>query len=393
MAWHVFVVDKNTFTVHSKFQFCGVVNPVALKERYGVYADLMNLRPGDNVVFYQRFSQDEPAQNGFNGLYTVKDKPFFDGGDVVDPITQKTVHGKCTFCGSTSSPKRDNQFSPAKCLNCHHVIDYPILPNRVLIQTNKYFANPIQDNEAYVDHTDHGILWTMLFRKTSGAGRARSVMHILPEEGMKLERLFNRANPGSTARLTIGNYAPRQNYINLNLQQHANPNGSFVAESVLHAWIMQNIDKNPPVLGPTVVGPIRELEYFGAWVPYNLGTNTVDILLLHKRDDKRFKATIIELKKGKINNSAITQVMDYVPWISQLAIENAEPEINTLEIQPVAIGFGQTSTVNLPNQRTMTSKYFSTSLSGSRNMKTITVNKPKILHYKFNSTTNTVDFI
>ena len=24
---HVFAVDKNTFTVHSKFGFCGIVNP------------------------------------------------------------------------------------------------------------------------------------------------------------------------------------------------------------------------------------------------------------------------------------------------------------------------------------------------------------------------------
>jgi len=389
---HVFVVDNNTFTVHSKFEFCGVVNPNGVNERYGVYADLMSLRNGDIVFFYQRYSSEERESNGFHGIYEIDGDPFFDPVDITDQTTGKTVKGKC-ICGHVFSPKRANQFSPAKCLNCNRIIDFPILPNRIKIKVKKFFEKSVEDDYAYVDHTDHGILWTMLFRKTTGAGRARSIMHILPEESEKLIRLLQKINNNQTSTLVTQSYTPSNTAtpITLNLNNFADRQGNLSPETVLHAWIMQNIDKNIPVL-KDIIGPLNELEYFGAWVPYNLATKTVDILCLHKRDGIRFKATVIELKQGKINQSAVNQVKDYTPWIAQLVTENAEPEINNIEIQPIVIGTDKTRNLNLPNVKTMSLKYFSNSLSGSRRNKQITINQPKLLGYRFDSTNNTVKF-
>jgi hypothetical protein len=117
----------------------------------------------------------------------------------------------------------------------------------------------------------------------------------------------------------------------------------------------------------------------------------VDILLLHKRDDLRYKATVIELKFGKINPSAINQVNDYAPWIAQLVTENAEPEVNEIEIQPINIGFGKTRTVTgLPAPRVFRTPYYSSSRSGNRGDKKITINTPQLFGYMVNG--NDIDF-
>lgn len=382
---HVFVVNDVTFTIHSKFQFCGVVNPTSDKERYGVYTDLLNMRVGDLVLFYQRFSNDAES-DGFHGIYEVTGGPFFDSGDITDTVTNKTVHGKCE-CGSSFSPKRDNQFSPAKCLNCGRVLTFPILPNRIPIKPKRFFDKSVIDDIAYIDHTDYSVLWTMLFRKTTGAGRARSAGHILPEERDKLARLIAKANNGNSSTLNVADYPnSTTTRINLDIGAHKTSDGSLDYESVLHAWMMKNIDQNVSGLGE-IIGDLDELEYFGSWVPYNLGTKTIDILCTHKRDGERYKATVIELKKDKVSKSTITQVNDYAPWIAQLVTENADPEVNEMEIQPVAIGFGRTRNLTLPPDKTMSVKYYSNSQSGKRETKTITIKQPKILSYSVNGDT------
>ncbi len=388
---HVFVVDVNTFTVHKNFLFCGVVNPNGKKEKYGLYADLMCLREGDLVFFYQRFDSKNKETNGFHGIYKIVGKPFFDTTDIKDQTTSKEVKGKCV-CGHSNSPKRQDQFSPAKCLNCGRIIDHPILPNRIFIQVQQYFENSVSDDYAYVDHTDYGVLWTMLFRKTTGAGRARSIMHILPEEAEKLKRLLIRANNNTSSGYTPQTYTGISTHlVTIDIAGNSNNDGSLNYESVLHAWIMENIDKNLPVLGP-IIGPLNELEYFGACIPYNLTTNNVDILCLHKKEGKRYKATVIEIKQGKINKGAVNQINDYLPWISQLATENAEPEITHLEIQPVIIGFGKTNNITLPPQKTDTKIYFSNSKTGVRHTKNISIKRPILLSYKVNNHTNKIDF-
>jgi len=382
MNAHVFVVDDTTFTVHSKFQFCGVVNPARVTEQYGVYADLMTIRENDLVFFYQRYSPQTEAI-GFHGIYEAKGKPFFDTTEVIDSATGKAVKGKCS-CGYPHSAKRENQFSEAKCLKCGATIDYPILPNRIKIQTKEFYERSVQDNTAYVDHRDYGTMWTMLFRKVTGAGRARSVMHLLPEETDKLTRLIRTVNENKQSPATFTPYpANSSNEIKLDVAGNSNSDGSVTQESILHAWVMQNIDKNKPSL-KKIVGSLDELEYFGAWIPYSVGTETVDVLLLHKRDGARYKATVIELKKDKINQSAVDQARYYAPWIAQLVTENAEPEINGIEIQPVTIGFGKTRSVTLPKPHTFKTKYYSSSRSGNRNEKKITINEPKVFSYKVN---------
>jgi len=343
-AGHVFAVDRYTFPVHKDRQFCGVLNPENEMTRYGLYADLMALRKGDYVFFYQYRTDETKEERGFRGVYKVLSNPFFDESDVRGIGVSKglTVKGKCPVCGTPFSLKagKEQRLGKRRCPNCGDEHGNPILPNRVLIDTEEYYINPVDDNTAYINHTNHGMLWTMLFRKTFGAGRARSITHILPEETEKLIRLLKRLN--SNGPLKEHGFKPYTTVQNVNKSaiKLALGNGPKVLyESKLEAWFMKNADKNRPVLAD-IIGDVKELDYFGNNVLYGIGGEKVDVLCLHSIGGKRYKATVFELKKDNVTKKALEQINDYSYWVAQLATAYLEYPIKKFEIQPVLIGNG-----------------------------------------------------
>lgn len=328
---HVFAVDKYSFPVHRSRGFCGVKHPKNLSTRYGLYADLKAVRVGDLVFFYQ-FRVDEPQHlRGFRGIYEATTEAFYDTTKI--EWGDYTVLGKCPSCGTSYSEKEGE--SSLICQECGESIPEGrhILPNRILIKSIKYYENPVDDNTAYINHTDRGTLPTMVFRKVYGRGRERSITHILPEEAEKLTRLLERVNNGQTSTFDFQPYPQTDHQpITLDLGR----GGEVRYESLLEAWMMENIDKNYPVL-KDVVGDLKELEYFGNNVLYGIGGDKVDVLLLHKHE-VRYKATAIELKKGVIDRASLEQIDRYSYWVSQLATANAEPTVKVLTLQPVVVG-------------------------------------------------------
>lgn len=357
---HVFVVDSDSYPVHRDRLFCGVKNPnkFNIKGRpnnsyYGLLADLKTLRPNDLVFFYQMRKDEEKHKRGFRGVFKVKNIEsfaFFDDTDIHGVKNSKgelgsenkVVFGKCPKCKSNLSDKTQTQkvgFKQIKmkiCVNCGLPIDYHILPNRVLIEPLLYYENPIDDNTAYIDREhirEKGILWTMLFRKTYGAGRERSITHILPEESEKLIHLFKKLFKESSLN-TVEPYPVSNNMKPLIVDLITKPEGQLSIEGMLEAWIMENIDKEIPLL-KDIVGDLEELEYFGNQVLYGIGGEKVDVMCLHKRDDERFKATVMELKNDKLQMKDVEQIKDYAKWMSQLVFKDADSS----KIQPVLIGF------------------------------------------------------
>jgi hypothetical protein len=329
------VVDKFSLPVHIHRGFCGVKNPHSVRARLSLYADLGNIRVGDIVFFYQRRIDEPRLERGFRGVFRVVSEPFFDPSDV--DYGGNLVRGKCPYCGSPHSEKRKRgNRETVECPNCKHELKFSehILPNRVLIEPLEYYEKPVDDNTAYINHTDPGVLWTMLFRKIYGRGRERSVSPILPEECDKLLRLLRRVNNNRTADLDFRPYTPNQRgQIVIDLGR--GPQVSY--EDALIAWITRNIDKNPPVLGNIV--PAEELEFFGNQVMYGIGGEKVDFLCLHKKDDKRYKATVIEVKKGEVSLGAVEKIADYSYWVAQLSTANLQYPVGEFEVQPVLIGF------------------------------------------------------
>jgi len=211
---HVFVVDADSYPVHRDRLFCGIKNPNKTSKMmatgtirpnssyYGLIADLVTLRIGDYVIFYQMRKEEAKFDRGFRGIFKVLSEPFFDSSDIeglpnsVGSLgsKDKKVLGKCPFCSTELSEEANAKTGEKVCKKCGKILQHHILPNRVLIEPVKVYENPIDDNTAYIDRnfikSDLPILWTMLFRKTSGAGRARSITHILPEEFRKLKKIF-----------------------------------------------------------------------------------------------------------------------------------------------------------------------------------------------------------
>ena len=99
---------------------------------------------------------------------------------------------------------------------------------------------------------------------------------------------------------------------------------------------MRYIDQKIPIL-KEVVGDLNDLEFHGNHIQYGIAGDTVDILLLHKRTingiEYRYKATVMEIKKDKITEDNVDQVLRYTKWIAQLVTFN-----NISAIQPVVIG-------------------------------------------------------
>lgn len=363
MGTHVFVVDRNSFPVHRDRFFCGVKNPKSEQTIFGLYADLFTLRIGDTALFYQMRIDEDKLDRGFRGIYQIVSEPFFDTTEIegvpesmgVLGSAGKSVIGKCPHCGSSFSEERTTKKIPSPrsksgqkevdvklCKMCNGEIPFEktILPNRVLIKPLEYYDLPVDDNTAYIDRDDmkdakKDILWTMIFRKVYGAGRERSITPVLPNEANKLIRLIRQKNNKEVKEFPPSKEYPKSYVGNkIQLQIKSKEDGSVVFESMLRAWIMQNIDKNKPVLKDIIGG---DLEYFGNNVLYGIGGENVDVLGIHKKagESLPYKATVIELKKDEIDEAAFEQIKDYTKWMSQLVFSDSTM---ANKIQPVLIG-------------------------------------------------------
>lgn len=350
MGAHLFVVNSDSFPIHIQNRFCGVVKGGGIGY-YGQLADLMAIRKGDLVFFYLMYIDKKKVcwrnsynkfPGGYYGIYRVTSKPFFD---------TKPIQGRDEFCdhiifGDETRPEYEKLSENKK---------YLILPIRLLIEPikNLNYKEVVNDDIAYVDKTDEGQLWTLLFKKAKKAGQARGITPLIPEEASKIARLLFKQNqiPLSDEINLMTNISSKPYpYLPISTSAYLTPEFESIKddkksvriEDMLTSWIMANIDKAIPVLRE-VVGPLYDLEFFGSHVQYGISGDAVDILLLHKKRvtptcEYRYKATVIELKRQKIRSEDVAQALRYTKWISQLVTYN-----NISAIQPVIIGKRPTS--------------------------------------------------
>jgi len=356
---HVFVVDADSYPVHRDRLFCGIKNPNKLSKikktghvrpnpsYYGLIADLVTIRKGDYVIFYQMRKDEAKFDRGFRGIFKIVSEPFFDDNNIEGLDSSignlgskdKKVLGRCPYCQTNLSERAHAKTGEKICRNCKRELEFHILPNRVLIEQIKLFEDPIDDNTAYIDRNfiseELPILWTMLFRKTSGAGRARSITHILPEEYKKLVKIFE-ANCKVSENTNFEPYKP-ENPVEINIPLDTDENGELKVEAFLEAWLMSKIGKEKIEGLNKVIGNGEDIEYFGNNVLYGIGGEKVDVLIIHNNGKERTKATVIELKKGNIVKNDLEQINDYTKWMSQLVFGDDSPQ-SKKKIQPILIG-------------------------------------------------------
>jgi predicted RNA-binding protein len=373
---HVFVVDSDSFPVHRDRLFCGVKNPnketIMQKtgakrpntSHYGLIADLVTLRVGDYIIFYQMRREESKLDRGFRGIYKVVSNPFFSNEDIEGLESSqgdlgskdKKVFGKCPYCQteisdkaikiekeilSKSGKKQTKKMNIYICQECEKELKNHILPNRVLIEPLIVFEGAIDDNTAYIDRNfidlekDLPILWTMLFRKTSGEGRARSITHILPEEYNKLKKIFE-TNYKESKENNFQKYVPKDKE-DIKIPLDTDSDGELKIEAFLEAWLMQNIGINNIEGFDDVIGNKEEIEYFGNNVLWGIGGEKVDILIVYNNGKERTRADVIELKKGSIVKKDIEQIKDYTKWMAQLVFGDDSLD-SKKKIQPILIG-------------------------------------------------------
>jgi len=367
---HVFVVDADSYPVHRDRLFCGIKNPNKISvmsktghkrpnsSYYGLIADLITLREGDYVLFYQMRKNEAKFDRGFRGIFKVTSEPFFSKEDI-DGLDSsegdmgskgKKVLGECSYCKTNLSELADANTGEKICRKCHKELEFHILPNRVLIEPVVVFENPIDDNTAYIDRNyirdnlkeNLPILWTMLFRKTSGEGRARSITHILPEEYKKLEKIF-KENCKVSEETNFVPYEPKEKE-EIAIPLDTDENGELKVEAFLEAWLMSKIGKDNIEGLSEIIGDGKDIEYFGNNVLYGIGGERVDILIIHNDGKERIKASVIELKKGSLTKKDVEQIKDYTKWMSQLVFGD-DSEESKLKIQPILIGLNANTRV------------------------------------------------
>ena len=383
---YVFVVDKYSWPIHASRSFSAVKYPRrkgGFSGLYGIYADLKGLREGDLVFFYQRRVDEPPQERGFRGIYEVAGAPLIDTSDVGLQGYRYRILGKCPYCGALFPEKNETRGRREvwKCGECDREIPLGnhILPIRVKLKPVMYFKTPVDDNSAYVDRRYEGGIWTLLFRKVYGPGRERSVNPILPEEALRLVRIMVDINKGQFDRLppNYNQYDPKPGQlIDLGL---CNQLGQVRYEHQLIGWIMENIDKGTDQTLRELVPP-GELEWFGNEVIYGIGGEKVDILCLHRegKEGPRYKATVFEVKRDRIDESTLQQIKRYSYWVAQLVTAN-EPSVSSLTIQPVIIGY-TVSTMVRSEVRSWRIERFLIEYPGRT--VNITVEKPILLTYR-----------
>ena len=356
---HLFVVDDDTMPLHIQKGFCGIIK-IKKENRggnlntafFGQMADLMNIKNGDLVYFYMQTKgqrkffelQDEgnfdKLEQGYYGVFEVVGKPFFSEDEISGNYPLENFY----IFGSTQNENYlrfvINDSDPN-----NRPIKPPILYVRIPIKPIEHYEDLekkfVDDNQAYIDKTDEGMLSTLLFKKIKRIGEERSITPILPEEASKIARLiFKQKRKNFPINVDFENPIRNTNPENeIKLVLRSTDGIEFDLEAMLEAYILSSLNTNKALVGlEEIIGDTNEIEFCGNQIQYGISGNKVDILLLHRKElggstNYRFRSTVFELKKGKIIKEDIIQIIDYQKWIAQLTTFN-----NLKAIQPVLIG-------------------------------------------------------
>lgn len=346
MGAHVFIVNEDTFQVTRDRCVAAIVNEkrdggkYIEKTRADILSDLSCLRVGDRIFFYE-------VNKGFHGIYKVVSLPFIDEDEIES-------NGKFLF----GSPK-----------NPHFIRGSLILPNRVLIKPKMYLEKPISEMKAFGRFISAVDLRSIFYKKV--LGRGKSITHLFPEEEAKLTELLLKANNGKCKKLKCNPYKPK-NPKPVIFDLRPTEDGKVKYEKILEGWIIQNIDSS--LAGTNLfLGDLKDIECFANYVPVTIAGGNLDIVVFHQKNGKRYKISIIELKKGKIVEKDIEQLETYVKWATEnltqlLKEENSKIEIELLNriemIKPIIIGFGinesalnRLRSYSLKSQKPMAVKY------------------------------------
>ena len=259
------------------------------KPYYAMLCDFFSLRDGDLIFLYKR-------QVGFFGIYKIEGDPFFD---------------------TTMYDNIDESF-----------------PIRIKIKCINYFEKPVPEELLFSTKEYESRFWSWFYRKIQGA---RGVNTITPEAAQSLVELLIKINGNSITLSNVNLYNTTNAVTNIILPLNRNNESQVFIEAALRYFIMRYIKMND--FSENIFGKNEDIEWFANNVPYHVSGKNIDILVYHKNMrytgyPLRYQYSVVELKKDKADEQAISQVINYSKWV---ASRLANSEIET--VQPIVIAY------------------------------------------------------
>lgn len=292
MGAHVIIVNNETFPIVRDKGLVAIFKESGYKRlkektKADILSDISCLRVGDRIFFYQE-------KIGFHGIYEVIDIPF------IDETIIEGIEGANYRCQ---------------------------------IRPKHYFKKPVSELRVFGFKNSAQKVHSIFYKKTLQRGKA--ITHLFPDEENFLTELLMKANDG-ISELIINPYIKPCTSSNIFFDLETKDNGELKYEKILEGWLIQNLDKREAHTD-IFLGNIEDIECFANYIPVNIAGGNIDIMIFHKKKlngiEKRYKVTIIELKKGNITQEAIIEIERYIKWAYE-NITNNDFEI----IQPILIG-------------------------------------------------------
>lgn len=366
---HLFTINGYTYPFVRDLWFASVPDPPETspgmsRRRFSMLAGLYGTRPGDLMFFFQGDPQypkdDVENRRGFRGIFRVIGFPFRDRAVVKHPQTGYEIHGECPSCHKPFATLGE------ECKLCG--TPYPQVPVRAVYRTRSpgttssfrihvlslrlfieplvVFARSVGDNRAYMDMTDPGLIWVSRSDNAMGAGKGSSIRHLLPEEAVKLTRLFITEpsqviiSPGASAyrpcvqsvidnddgtpsiypRLLNRNTLEHEVHLNLHIARTIDMPGSSIQRA----------------LGNVFSSAI--MDYWGSEFPWGYTGDYCDFVCRLRINDDSCRLLIFEFKRGDIDDDALVEAMLYTRWVVQVCSQFADPPITKVEVVPILIG-------------------------------------------------------
>lgn len=294
---HVFVTNRETFSIVRDNGFCGIGIKKYPAESfddilsdqgrfYPLITDILTTRPGDMVFFYENGV-------GFHGVYNIKGQPFFDS----TPIG----------------------------------VIWSQWPIRVETDCVAYFNKPVPESYAFSSTDNEARFWTWFYRKLQGA---RGLNTINPEAAELLIELLLKVN--GDASMPPVSIMPYNSNHKLEIVLPIGHGPKVSLEVLLKAYLMKHLtDSNRSDLADFIGDP-DSIEWFANEVPYHVSGKSIDILLYHHSTYSgisfRSKYSVIELKRDRSSPEDVTQVIEYSKWVTS-RMAGGDPEM----VQPIII--------------------------------------------------------
>ena len=375
---HQFTINGFTYPFVRELNFASL--PYPINRKYSMLAGLFSTRKGDLMFFFQSDPQwpsgGIDSRRGLRGIYRVVSDPFADTQPITAP-TGYTILGECPACHTPCSNLS------TKCINEACRQPYPLftvtghdpypklnMHLRLDIEPLVVFERAISDERTYADMGDQDMIWIGRHDNQMGQGKGSSVRELLPEEALKLTRLFisepgqrisrpsKRAYPNQVSQILNLDGTP-VNHLELDFRPRA---GSYVRkELMLNFDVANTIDRRGSsiqlALGTNFVH--ADLDYFSSEFPWGYTAGTSDFVCSFSKETGRYRIIVIEFKKGKVDDDAVIQTSLYVPWVTQVLTQFAKPRIEEIEVVPVFIGRKLDSSTCVPKPYSYKPKFVS----------------------------------